>query len=762
MSTEQSQHAIKTDGANIETLKRICPTCEACCGLVMKVDRDAQKIISIQGDPDDHRSRGYVCAKSQAFNYIYEDTERLRHPVKKTADGWQEISWDEAFDTIAEKFTEIRDQHGKDALSLYVGNPLGHDFAAGIYLQSLMASVGTERFFSAGTVDQHPQQLVCWGLIGHEWLFPVPDMDRTDMMICMGANPVVSQGSILGTPDVKRAMKAIQDRGGKCVVIDPRRTETADAADQHIFIKPGTDAYFLMAFAQVLFEEQGIDLGHLAEHIENVEALRDATALYTPESTEAITGVSATVLRQLARDYSATKKAALYGRIGLCTQEFGLSSHWMLMVLSLLTGKLDAEGGMMFATAPTGGSGPGVAGDIKPYGRWHSKVRGAPETCGELPASLMAEEFTAPGNEVKGLLTICGNPVLSVPRGDKIREALESLDFMACLDIYINETTSQADIILPSTVHPEHSNVDVTFQNFTTRNYASYSPKTFEPAPGLKDLGEIILEISARMSGLSRDEMDGFIYQGMVDMAIKRAAHDGYELSADTVNQKVTGETSPERFADVMLRSGPYGDRFGGKPEGLSLAMLQQHPQASVDLGALQQRMPETLRTPGKRIDLMHELFANDLPRLNKRFAELSAAAKADDNDNEMLLIGRRHVRDMNSWLHNLKPYIRGKNRCTVKINPDDAKRIGLETNGNAKVVSKVGEAIVPVEVTAEMMPGVISIPHGFGHIYPGSVQSNAESILPGISCNDLIDESLDVASSTCVVNGVPVQVMPA
>lgn len=743
---------------NIETLRRICPTCEACCGLVMEVDRDEQKIISIKGDPDDHRSKGYVCAKSQAFNYIYEDGERLRHPVKKTANGWEAISWDEALDTIAEKFTHIRDQYGKDALSMYVGNPLGHDFAAGIYLQSLMASIGTERFFSAGTVDQHPQQLVCWGLIGHEWLFPVPDLERTELMICMGANPVVSQGSLLGRPNVKDAMKTIRDRGGKCVVIDPRRTETADAADQHIFIKPGTDAYFLMAFAQVLFDEDKIDLAHLADYVDNVDALREAVSQFTPESTAAVTGVSAAVTRQLVADYTATPKASLYGRIGLCTQEFGLASHWMLMVISILNGKLDQEGGMMFATAPTGGSGPGVDGDVKPYGRWHSKVRGVPETCGELPASLMAEEITAPGNEVRGLLTICGNPVLSVPRGDKIREAMDTLDFMVCLDIYINETTSRADIILPSTVHPEHSNVDVTFQNFTTRNYASYSPRTFEPAEGLKDLGEIILDISARMMGLSSKDMDGYVYQGIVDMAIKRANAEGYELTADKINSLVTGDTSPERFVDVMFRSGPYGDFFGHNPDGLSLDKLKHHPQASMDLGPLRQRMPEIVRTPGQRINVMHELFANDLPRLKQRFDELSAEqAKADGQ--QMLLIGRRHVRDMNSWLHNLKPYVRGKNRCTIKVNPLDAERIGLVEGGTAKVVTHVGEAKVPVEVSAEMMEGVVSIPHGFGHIYGDSQQSLAESALPGISCNDLIDESLDVASSTCVVNGVPVQV---
>ena len=742
---------------NIETLRRICPTCEACCGLIMQVDRDQKKIVSIKGDPDDHRSKGYVCAKSQAFNYIYEDTERLRYPVKKTADGWQEISWDEAFDTIAEKFSHIRATYGKDALSIYVGNPLGHDFAAGVYLQALMTAIGTERFFSAGTVDQMPQQRVCWGLIGHEWLFPVPDLSRTNMFICMGANPLVSQGSILGTPDVKGAMTNIQQRGGKCVVIDPRRTATAEAADQHLFIKPGTDAYFLMAFANTVFERDDIRLEHLSDYIDNVDGLRTAVANYTPESTASLTGVPAETLRQLVADYCAAEKAALYGRIGLCTQEFGLASHWMLMVISLLTGNFDREGGMMLATAPTGGSGPGVAGDIKPYGRWHSKVRGVPETCGELPASLMAEEITAPGDEVRGLLTICGNPVLSVPRGNKIHEALGTLDFMVALDIYINETTSQADIILPSTVHPEHSNIDVTFQNFTTRNYLSFSPKTFEPAPGLKDLGEIILELAARMSGLSRDEMDGFVYQGMVDMVIKRADEDGYSLSADTINEAVSGDSSPERFADLMIRSGPYGDQFGHR-DGISLQAIKDHPQASMDLGPLQQRLPGVLRTPGKRMDLMHEVFANDLTRLQQRFEERSNRDAQSSSSPNMLLIGRRHVRDMNSWLHNLNPYIRGKNRCTAIINAADAERLGLKHEANVRVVSAVGEALIPVEISDEMMSGVVSIPHGFGHIYKASKQSNALSILPGISCNDLIDESLDEASSTCIVNGVPVQ----
>jgi anaerobic selenocysteine-containing dehydrogenase len=754
-----AQSAVAVDNPNIETIRRSCPTCEASCGLLVKVDRgDANRIVSIQGDPDDHRSQGYVCAKSQAFRYVYEDSERLRHPVKRTENGWEQISWDEALDTTARRLNEIRNEHGKDAIAFFVGEPTGHNYGTQLYLQPLMKTIQTERFFSAGTVDQHPQQMVCYALFGQQWAFPVPDVDHTDLFIVMGGNPIVSQGSIMSAPDIKRRLNDLKKRGGKCIVIDPRRSETAEVADQHIFIKPGTDAFMLMAFVNVLFAENRVELGRLAGVIDGIEQLRAIASEYTPENTAKITGVDATVLRDLVQQYCSAKSAALYGRIGLCTQEFGTLAHWLSCAISLLTGKLDNRGGMMFPRPATGAAGPGIGGDLTPpYGRWHSRVRGFPETCGELPSSLMAEEIMAPGKDkVHAVITLCGNPVLSVPNGKRIRDALQTIDFMVSMDIYINETTSQADIILPSTVHLEHNNYDLAYQGTTCRNFANYSPATLPADPGLKHAWEIILELTARMSGLDAATMDGYIIQGLADQLAGVAQSLGGDLQASTIVEKVGTQVGPERMLDAMLRCGPYGDGFDDNAEGLSLAKLIAGNEC-VDLGPMQPYLPEGLCTPTRRIDLAHAIFIDDLPRFRKAFERHNNAGP-----NDFLLIGRRHIRDMNTWLHNLQPYVRGKNRCTLKVNPADAQRIGLHDGGTARISSRVGSAEVPVEVSDEIMPGVVSLPHGFGHRYDDAKQTNAKKMLPGVSCNDLIDdEVLDVASGTSVVNGAAVQVFP-
>jgi anaerobic selenocysteine-containing dehydrogenase len=748
-----------TTTAQIETIRRSCPTCEASCGLLIQVDRGANNnILSIQGDPDDHRSQGYVCAKSQAFRYVYEDKERLQHPVKRTAAGWQEISWDEALNTVAARFNEIREKHGKDAIAFFVGEPTGHDYGAQLYLQPLMKLLQTERFFSAGTVDQHPQQMVCYALFGQQWFFPVPDLDHTDLFICMGGNPLVSQGSIMSAPDVKRRMTDLKKRGGKTVVIDPRRTETAVAADQHIFIKPGTDAFLLAAFVNVLFADNHVKMGRLAPVIDGVEELRAAVRDFTPENTARITGVDAQVLRDLVKLYCATERAALYGRIGLCSQKFGTLAHWLLCAISLLTGKLDERGGMMMPRPATGASGPGIGGDpVPPYGRWHSRVRGFPETCGELPASLMAEEIMAPGKDkVHGVITLCGNPVLSVPNGKRIRDALDTVDFMVSLDIYINETTSKADIILPSTVHMEHNNYDLAYQGTSLRNFANYSPAILPPAPGLKDLWEIILEITARMAGMDAATMDGYIIQGLADQLAGVNQMLGNNIDAATIVAKAGSKGGPERMLDAMLRNGPYGDGFDDEAEGLSLKKLIDGNRC-VDLGPMQSQLPQALCSPDRRINLMHQIFIDDLPRLRADFDKTETPGP-----NDMLLIGRRHIRDMNTWLHNLNTYVRGKNRCTLKVNPLDAQRIGLSDGGIANITSRVGAAHVEVEVSDEIMPGVVSLPHGFGHKYRETEQTIAKGVLPGVSCNDLIDdEVLDVASGTSVVNGAAVQVFP-
>jgi anaerobic selenocysteine-containing dehydrogenase len=735
---------------SIETIYRSCPTCEASCGLVMEVDRAQKQVISIKGDPDNHRSKGYVCAKSQAFRYIYEDQERLTKPVKKIDGQWQEISWEAALSETAKRLADIRDQHGKDAIAMYYGNPNGHNFSTQIYTQMFITLLNTERFFSAGSVDQQPKNLGCELLYGNGWVFPIPDLDNTDFFVCMGGNPMVSQGSLMSAPDIGNRLKALQARGGKIVVIDPRRTETADVANQHLFVRPGTDAFLLMAFVNELFATGRVTPGRLADFTDGIEKLESLSAPYTPERVAAITGVPADRLRQLVDDFCSASAPVLYARIGLCTQQFGTLASWLVDVVNILTGRLDAKGGAMFPRPATAHNDPTMVPPELGYNRWQSKARGFPEYMSMLPASLMAEEMELRGeHQVRALLTVAGNPVLSVPNGKRIHAAMDDLEFVVAFDFYINETTSQADIIIPSTTQLEHSNYDFLFSATCVRNFAQYSPQVFAPPSGALEQWEIINEVTARMNGMTRTDLEAMMLDGMIAQ-LQANAPDLAHLSVDDIKQKTAEHEGPERLLDIMLRAGPYGDKFEG--DGLTLAQLKQMPHG-LDLGALEPRFPELLATRNKRIDIAPDIITSDIPRLQ-------AALEKGPGD-QMLLIGRRHIRDMNSWLHNLNNYARGKNRCTLLINSQDAQRIGLTAGGIARITSKVGEFDAEVDINDSIMPGVVSLPHGFGHTYRNTRQSVATALTPGVSANDLVDDNeMDVPSGTSVVNGVPVSIV--
>ncbi len=735
-----------------ETIYRSCPTCEASCGLVMEVDRAQKQVLSIKGDPDNHRSRGYVCAKSQAFRYIYEDQERLTQPVKKIDGQWQEISWEAALSETAKRLADIRDQHGKDAIAMYYGNPNGHNFSTQIYTQMFITLLNTERFFSAGSVDQQPKNLGCELLYGNGWVFPIPDLDNTDFFVCMGGNPMVSQGSLMSAPDIENRLKALQARGGKIVVIDPRRTETADVANQHLFVRPGTDAFLLMAFVNELFATGRVTPGRLADFTDGIEKLEALSAPYTPENVAAITGVPADRLRQLVDDFCSASAPVLYARIGLCTQQFGTLASWLVDVVNILTGRLDAKGGAMFPRPATAHNDPTMVPPELGYNRWQSKARGFPEYMSMLPASLMAEEMELRGeHQVRALLTVAGNPVLSVPNGKRIHAAMEELEFVVAFDFYINETTSQADIIIPSTTQLEHSNYDFLFSATCVRNFAQYSPQVFAPPSGALEQWEIINEVTARMNGMTRADLEAMMLDGMIAQ-LQANAPDLAHLSVDDIKQKTAEHEGPEQLLDIMLRAGPYGDKFEG--DGLTLTQLQQMPHG-LDLGALEPRFPELLATRNKRIDIAPDIITSDIPRLQ--------AALEQGPGDQMLLIGRRHIRDMNSWLHNLNNYARGKNRCTLLINSQDAQRIGLTAGGMARITSKVGEFDAEVDINDSIMPGVVSLPHGFGHTYRNTKQSVATALTPGVSANDLVDDNeMDVPSGTSVVNGVPVSIVAA
>jgi len=740
-----------------QIIHRSCSTCEASCGLLIEVDPAKQSVIRIEGDPDDPRSEGYLCPKAYAMKEIYEDPERLKKPVKKNADGsWTEIEWDEAMDLAVSKLLEIKEKYGNNANGYYIGNPTGHNVGAQLYIPPFINGLDTQRSFSAATMDQHPQNVVHHTMMGDPWQFPIPDLERTDFFVCMGGNPLVSQGSLMSAPNAKKRLKKIVDGGGRVVIIDPRRTETAEIASDHIFIKPGSDAYFLLSVCQVLFDERLVAPGRLTEFTDGLDAIESIVKDYTPERVEAATGIAPEQTRQLARDFAAAN-GAWYGRIGLCTQEYGTLASWLVQVVNILTGRLDAEGGMLFARPATGRSEAGRPAEPFEHGRYKTVKSKSPEISNQIPCGLMAEEMeeaSAGEQRMRGFITAMGNPVLSAPNGERLAAALDELDFMLSLDIYINETTRHADLIMPSTVQLEHENYEFLFETTTVHNFSRWSPQLFEATGGQRDMWQIYCELGARLAGVADWKIiDDMMIKGMLGMMVGPGTGCP-EVTPEAAFDMLQDEKGPMRMIEGMVRVGPYGDKFGGNPDGLNLEKLRAADQG-VDLGPLQaNRLPECI--PHDRIDLCPEYITNDLARLEAGLEERSQSDR-------MVLVGRRQIRNMNSWLHNLPALAKGPNRCTLQVHPADAERLGIETGKFARVSSRVGEIEVEVHVTDEMMEGVVSLPHGYGHTLPGVRLAVAQEKQPGACANYLTDETtLDVPSATHVANGIPVEVRGA
>ncbi len=744
-----------------ERVHRSCPICEASCGLILEVDRAAKRVFSVRGDEADPRSRGYVCPKAVATAAVYRDSERIRRPLRRVgpagADArWQEMSWQEALELVGHRLREVRAAHGNDAIGSYIGNPTGHNFGAMMYTELFMKALASNRFFSGATVDQFPKNVSCRLMFGDAWLFPIPDIDRSDFFLILGANPLVSNGSIMSAPNMKARLRQMRERGARVVVVDPRRSETAAVADRHLFIRPGCDAHLLLALVHVLFEEHRIAPGRLAEFTDGIETVRELSLGFSPERVAPISGVAAEEIRQLARDFSAAERAICYGRFGTCTQEFGTLASWLVDVVNILTGNFDRPGGVMFPRAATGQSEPvDEPAAAMPFAEYRSQARGLPSIDGQLPAAAMAEEIDSAGEQrMRALITVAGNPVLTTPNGRRLCEALGQLDFMVSVDIYLNETTRMADVILPSTVQLEHDNYDFLFATTSVRNMARYSPQVFEPEPEAKHHWEILVELAARMNGVSAEVLDDLMFEGCLARFVGRPGSTSEGVGLDVVRARLGAQRGPTRLLDLMLSAGPYGDGFRDAGDGVSLAKLREIPHA-LDLGPLEPRLPELLRTPGRRIELAPDLIVADVERLRASLVE-SAGGRG------LLLIGRRQQRNMNSWLHNLTELAKGRNRCKLLINPEDARRAGVRHGGMASVRSSAGAIEVEAELSDEMMPGVVSIPHGYGHTEPGTRLSRARELQAGANVNQLADERLlDPLSGTSVLSGISVDVKP-
>jgi anaerobic selenocysteine-containing dehydrogenase len=745
---------------------RTCPLCEATCGLEVTVA--GGRVTKIRGDEDDVFSKGFICPKGGSLAALHEDPDRLRVPLVKQADGsFAEVSWDDAFAQIARRLPQVQAEHGRDSVAAYIGNPSAHNLSQLLYGRVLLKALGTRNLTSASTVDQFPKQLAAGLMFGTAVSVPIPDLDRTDHLLILGANPLASNGSLMTAPDVRGRLRGIQQRGGKVVVVDPRRTRTARVADEHHFIQPGTDALLLFAMIHVLFVEGLVAPGaHVDGLLEGLDEVRELALGFPPDDVAAACGIPADVIRRMARELAAAPSAAVYGRIGTTTTTFGTTTSWLVDVLNVLSGNLDRPGGAMFTTPATGSpnlSGePGRGRGIR-TGRFQSRVRGLDELFGELPASVLAEEIQTPGEgQVRALITMAGNPVVSTPNSERLAVAFDELDFMVSVDIYLNETTRHADVILPVPSPLERPHYDVALYAFGVRDVANYSPPLFDPPAGMPHEWETLLRLTGIVTGQGPDADVAAIDAFVAGEAIRRET----TVAGSPIAGREVGEilaalgprVGPERLLDLLLRVGPYGDGFGAGPGTLSLAALEAAPHG-IDLGALKPRLPEVLRTPSGRIELAPAAVVADVDRLHARLEEWTA--EADDPAHRLRLVGRRDLRSNNSWMHNLTPLVKGKDRCTVWVHPTDAARLGLIDGDPARVTARTGAIELPVQVTDDVMPGVVSIPHGWGHDLPG-VAMRVAGAHPGVNSNVLADDQdLEPLSGTGILNGIAVALEP-
>jgi anaerobic selenocysteine-containing dehydrogenase len=727
------------------------------CGLELTID-DAEHVTVVRGDREDVWSKGYLCPKGTAVGRLHEDPDRVRVPLIRDGGGFREATWEEALGLIAERLPAIVDEYGRDALAVYIGNPVAHSFQLAAGIPILVPMLEGAQIYSPGTVDQWPQNVVSALLFGHMWAIPVPDLDRTDHLIILGGNPSASQGSLMATADVLGKLDAIRARGGRVTVVDPRRTGTVDHADEWVPIRPGTDALLLAAMVHTLLEAGLADLGHLAEFTDGLDRVRGVVDGITPERVADATGVPAATIRRLALDLAAAPTAAVYGRIGLCTQEFGTLASWLVVVLNVITGNLDRVGGAMFPT-PLATS----LTSFKPpqgftFGTWRSRVRGTPEVLGQVPAACLAEEIDTPGDgRVRALITIAGNPVVSMPDAGRLDRALPLLDFMVAVDLFVNETSRHADVILPGESFLQQPHYDSLIWQFAVRNGARYSAPVFAPDADRPREWEVLVMLGAIVNGqplpIDTAMWDDLVFGGLVQVVIDDPSMPLSGRDAAEIVAMAGDARGPDRMLDLQIRISPHGDRYGERPEGWTLARLQRHPKG-VDFGPLEPRLPEFLATDSGRLELAPEHIVADAPRLRAR---LDAPAR-----DGLVMIGRRHLRSNNSWLHNVEVLVKGRDRCTLLVHPDDAVARGLVDGGAARITSSAGSVVAPVEVSDEMMPGVVSLPHGWGHDLDG-VRLGVASRYPGVNANVLVPGDLvDGPSATHAVNGFPVTVEPA
>jgi len=707
------------------------------CGIAIEYDGD--EILSIRGDDAHVLSKGNICPKSSGLQDVHTDPDRLRKPVRKIDGEWHEISWNEAFDEVASRLADIQRRHGVDSIASYTGRSIAHNIGALLTVMPTRMLMGTKNVYTASTVDQQPHNFVWYFMFGHQLMATVPNLDRTDYYLMLGTNPKISNGAQMATgANVYKKLDAIRARGGKVVLIDPRRTETAEHCSEHHFIRPSTDALFLMGLVKMIFEKGLATPGRLGEHIIGWDEIEPITREFDLSEIAEATGIVAEDIERIAVELASAKSAICYGRTGLSMQEFGGLCNWLMMVINVITGNLDEPGGMTFPL-PAIDPLDTVDGARGSYDRYRSRVSGRPEFAGEFPVSVLAEEIMTPGEgQIRGLISIAGNGALSLPNGKLFEEALDELEFMVSIDLYINETTRHADIILPAVGPFEKGHYDLFYHTYDTINWTAYNPPLFEPeAPGYTDF-DIMNEVLRRL-------------------VIKRTRNPFKKAFAMVVGAIARKWFTPELILDLGLRFGPYGTGLNPfNKEGLSLKKLRQQPHG-IFLGEHTRSLPKRLFNKDKKIHLAPEVIVADIPRLRERWL---SGRPSTQTEFDMVIVGRLQRRTL-GWMHNSHRLVKGRDTCTLYIHPDDAQARGIADGNTVAVSSAAGTIELPAEISDTVMPGVVCMPPLWGHNRPGTRRSVANAH-PGASMNDITNQKvMDELTGNAVVHGVPVKVEP-
>lgn len=731
---------------------RKCPICEASCGVLVTVDTAQRKVIDIRGDESDPLSRGFVCPKSQGMKLLRDDRDVLTRPLLRRGKDFEEISWDAAYLMAGERFREIAKKHGADANALYVGNPLAHNPGGLLYTLSCAMALGSRSLFSSTSVDHMPKVLSTGLLFGDQSLIPVPDLDRTDYLLILGANPAISGGSLMTAPGFGRRMEEIRARGGQIIVVDPRRSETAEMANRHLPIRPGTDPYFLLGLLRVIFDENLAKPGRLEAHMNGLHEIAELARSFSLDDLAAASGIEAIVIREIARGFARAPSAACYGRTGSSQQPFGSVTSWLIDVINAVTGNLDRPGGAMIPMGIT----PSIflneryVDGVGPHHRWHSRVRGLPECAGQLPVVTMAEEMLTPGpGQIRGLITICANPVITSPNGPRLSQALAGLEFMVSCDLYLGETSRHADLILPGSGHLDRSDWPIFTSTLQVRHVAKWVDKVFAPAPGTRTDGEIMLSLAASIAGTSEQALDDALAAHFMQLASTSGGLGG--KSVEQACALLENRQGSDRIYEILLRTHHFGDKFGAVPEGLNFGKVKAADHG-IDMGPLFERLPQALGTPSGRIELAPQLLMNEAPRLREALAGYIDPAS-------MIMIGRRQLHSINSWMHNIRSFNRGPDKCFALLHPADAARLGIDSGDHIEISRRDKCIVVPVTVSDEIMPGVVSLPHGWGHDV-AETRLNYARTRPGVNSNIVASEfDIDLPSGNAVLTGFTVGV---